>query len=97
MATIEQIKGAIDAGKTGLLFLPSSRFGVRYVDTETRVLKDARGYVYRLNYPQFHEQPQPVLYKDWDEILARLGGVVVRSEDWQIEENRQTIESADHY
>ena len=91
MATIEQLKEAIDAGKTALFLHPASRLGPKYVDTQTRICKREEGYVYQLSYPQFHEQPQPTLYKDWDELLARLGGVVVQSDVWQIEEKQQII------
>ncbi len=65
--------------------------GPRYVDTEIRVFKSEQGYMYQLSYPQFHEQPQPTLYKDWDAILARLGDAVAWSDVWQIEEKHQTI------
>ena len=85
MVKIDQLKEQIDAGFTARLFLASSQFGPKYLDTETRIFKDAQGYIYQLSYPQQLDQPKPVCYPDWDALLSRLGGALLSRDDWQIE------------
>ena len=85
MATLDQLKVQIDAGFTARIFLASSQFGPRYLDTETKVFKDAQDYVYQLSYPQQLDQPKPSCYPDWSALLNRLGGTLLSRDDWEIE------------